>query len=237
MIAKLQGRAAIVSKASDGIGAAIAKALSAEGAAVVVAYDADKAAAESVVDVVCAAGGMAIAVHGDPSVEADAARLVSKALTSFGRLDIIVNPCGFVPSSSILDFAEGPFRSAIVSSALSLLHLTKAALPAFENGGTIINILPNAIQEGAASSATAAASLGAVQAITSVLARELKPRKVRVNAILTQSVEHSRSQGTAFTDLVASTSFNDAADLAVFLASPRARSITGETIHVGEMTQ
>ena len=236
MISKLQGKAAIVSRASDGTGAAVAKALAAEGAAVVVGYDGDEMGAKNVVDVICAAGGMATAISGNPAIDADAKRLVREAITAFGRLDILVNPCGSVPFSNIQDFTEERYRSALDANALSVLQMTKAALPSLGKGASIINILSNVVQEKTACSAIAAGSLGAVQAITKVLALELKARTIRMNAILIRESAPSTAQDSEAVVVPSPrTGSNEPANLAVFLASALAESITGELIHVGEM--
>ena len=93
-MSKLQGKVAVVTGASKGIGAGIAKALAAEGAAVVVNYASSKAGADSVVQAITAAGGRAVAVGGDVTQAAEAKAIVDRAVETFGRLDILVNNSG-----------------------------------------------------------------------------------------------------------------------------------------------
>ncbi|MEO8362561.1 MAG: SDR family NAD(P)-dependent oxidoreductase, partial [Vicinamibacteria bacterium] len=103
---KLNNKVAVVTGASKGIGAAIAKALAAEGASVVVNYASSKAGADTVVAAIKAGGGSAIAVAGDVSKAADAKGIVDAAITTYGRLDILVNNSGvyeFMPIESVTE--------------------------------------------------------------------------------------------------------------------------------------
>ena len=93
-MSKLTGKVAVVTGASKGIGAAIAKSLAAEGASVVVNYASSKAGADAVVAAITAAGGKAVAVHGDVSKAAEAQGIIEAAIKNFGRLDILVNNSG-----------------------------------------------------------------------------------------------------------------------------------------------
>src|ERR1700761_5400704 len=93
-MSKLEGKVAVVTGASKGIGAAVAKALAAEGAAVVVNYASSEAGARAVVGVIEQGGGKAIAVKGDVSKAADAGAIIDAAIAAFGRLDILVNNAG-----------------------------------------------------------------------------------------------------------------------------------------------
>jgi len=100
-MSRLTGKVAVVTGASKGIGAAIAKSLAAEGASVVVNYASSKAGADVVVSAITAAGGKAVAVHGDVSKAADAQGLIDAAIKNFGHLDILVNNSGVYEFSPI----------------------------------------------------------------------------------------------------------------------------------------
>ena len=138
---RLQGKVAVVTGASKGIGAGIAKALAAEGAAVVVNYASSRAGAESVVAEVKKGGGRAIAVQADVSVAADVTRLFAEAKKAFGRLDVLVNNAGMYSFAPIEQVTEEQFHEHFNLNVLGLLLACKEAVKAFgPEGGSIINI-------------------------------------------------------------------------------------------------
>jgi 3-oxoacyl-[acyl-carrier protein] reductase len=239
-VPKLAGKVAVVTGASKGIGAAIAKALAAEGAAVVVNYASSQTGADAVVNAITAAGGKAVAAHGDVSKAAEAQGIIDAALAAFGRLDILVNNSGVYEFSSIADITEEQFYRMFNINVLGLLLATQAAAKHFGEGASIINIGSTATSVLPPDSAVYTGTKGAVDAITGVLAAELGARKIRVNAINPGVVatEGSIAQGLIGSDfeaaLVASTPLgragqpDDIADIAVFLASDASRWLTGE---------
>lgn len=241
-MSKLTGKVAVVTGASKGIGAAIAKALAAQGASVVVNYASSKAGAEVVVDAITAAGGQAIAVRGDVSKAAEAQGLIDAAIKAYGRLDILVNNSGVYEFSAIGDITEDQFHKMFNINVLGLLLTTQAAAKHFGPGASVINISSNVTSVLPPDSAVYAGTKGAVDAITGVLAAELGPKKIRVNAINPGGVEtegvHAQGFiGSDFMDaLVAQTPLgrigqpDDIADVAVFLASDDARWVTGEKL-------
>ena len=109
-MSKLNGKVAVVTGASKGIGAAIAKALAAEGASVVVNYASSKAGAEAVVGAIKAAGGKAIAVGGDVATRAGAQGVIDAAVEHYGRLDVLVNNSGVYEFVPIEDISEDHFH-------------------------------------------------------------------------------------------------------------------------------
>jgi 3-oxoacyl-[acyl-carrier protein] reductase len=237
---KLAGKAAIVTGASKGIGAAIAKALAAEGAAVVVNYSSSKAGADAVVDTITAAGGKAVAVRGDVTQRADAQAIADAAIAHFGRLDIVVNNSGIYEFAAIEEVTEEHFHQHFNINVLGLLLVTQAAVKHLGEGGSIINMSSVVSRITPPASAVYSGTKGAVDAITGALARELGPRKIRVNAINPGVVETegTRSAGIIGSDFdaaaVSQTPLgrigqpNDIAAVAVFLASDDARWLTGE---------
>src|SRR5437660_11676197 len=187
---KLDGKVAIITGASKGIGTAIAKHLAAEGAAVVVNYSSSKAGADRVVNEITKQGGKAVAVRANMAKKAEVERLFSEAKKAFGRLDILVNNAGVYEFLPLEDVTEEHFHKHFDLNVLGLLLATKEAVKHFDAaGGSIINIGSGASTLTPANTSVYTATKAAVDAITRVLAKELGPRNIRVNAINPGMVE------------------------------------------------
>ncbi|MFQ6333892.1 glucose 1-dehydrogenase [Methylophilus sp. 3sh_L] len=245
MSKKLAGKVAVITGASKGIGAEIAKRFAREGAAVVVNYLSSKAGADKVVAEITQAGGKAVAVSGNVSEVADAQGLVDAAITHFGKLDILVNNSGVYEFGTIEEITPEHFHKQFNINVLGLLLTTQAAVKHLPEGGSIINIGSVVSRLTPPASAVYTGTKGAVDAITGVLAKELGPRKIRVNALNPGLVE---TEGThtagvigsemeaayvAQTPLGRSGQPNDIASVATFLASEDAYWLTGEQLLVG----
>ncbi|MGA9911492.1 glucose 1-dehydrogenase [Paraburkholderia sp.] len=241
-MSKLTGKVAVVTGASKGIGAAIAKALAAQGASVVVNYASSKAGADDVVAAITAAGGKAVAVAGDVSKAADATGIIDAAVETYGRLDILVNNSGVYEMAPIEAITEEHFHKQFNVNVLGLLLVTQAAAKHLGEGGSIVNVSSVVSRITPPGSAVYTATKGAVDAITGVLARELGPRKIRINSVNPGMVEtegtHSAGFiGSDFEQWAISTTPlgrigqpDDIADVAVFLASDDSRWMTGESL-------
>jgi 3-oxoacyl-[acyl-carrier protein] reductase len=239
---KLNGKVAIVTGASKGIGAAIAKSLAAEGASVVVNYASSKAGADAVVAAITKSGGKAVSVGGDVSKKADAQGIVSAAVKQFGRLDILVNNSGVYEFTPIAEVTEEQFHRMFNINVLGLLLVTQAALKHLGEGGSIINIGSGVTRLTPPTSAVYTATKGAVDAITGVLSKELGARKIRVNSINPGIVETEGTVTGGFigSDMekgfVAQTPLGrvgrpgDIASIATFLASEDSGWLTGEQL-------
>jgi 3-oxoacyl-[acyl-carrier protein] reductase len=239
---KLTGKVAVVTGASKGIGAAIAKSLAAAGAATVVNYASSKAGADAVVSAITAAGGKAVAVGGDVSKAADAQGIIEAAISNFGRLDILVNNSGVYEFTPLEAITEESFHRQFNINVLGLLLITQAAAKHLGEGASIINISSLVSRITPPNSAVYTGTKGAVDAITGVLARELGPRKIRVNSINPGIVETEGTVTAGFigSDMekgfVAQTPLGrvgqpaDIAGVAVFLASDDSGWLTGETL-------
>jgi 3-oxoacyl-[acyl-carrier protein] reductase len=244
-VTKLTGKVAVVTGASKGIGAAIAKALAAEGASVVVNYASSQAGADAVVAAITQAGGNAIAVRGDVSKAADAQGIIDSAIETYGRLDVLVNNSGVYEFSPLEEISEEHFHRHFNVNVLGLLLTTQAAAKHLGEGASIINIGSVVSRITPPGSAVYTGTKGAVDAITGVLARELGPRKIRVNTINPGMVETEGTKDAGFvgsdieTALVAQTPLGrigqpqDIARVAVFLASDDAGWLTGEQLLTG----
>ena len=241
-MSKLQGKVAVVTGASKGIGAGIAKALAAEGAAVVVNYASSRAGADEVVEAIVKAGGKAVAIHGDVSKAADAEGLIAAAVKAYGRLDVLVNNPGVYDMKPLEAIDEEHYRKQFDINVFGLLLATKAASPHLGEGSSVINISSVVSTLTPPNSAVYSATKGAVDSITGVLAKELGPRKIRVNAINPGVIETPGTHeagfiGTDFekyvvsqTPLGRSGQPDDIADIAVFLASDDSRWLTGDKL-------
>lgn len=240
---KLEGKVAIVTGASKGIGAGIALGFAAAGAAVVVNYASDRRGAEHVADRIIAEGGRAVCCCADVTDAAGRAALIACALDGFGRLDVLVNNAGVFRYFPLAEADDDVLAWMFGTNVFGLLLMTRDAVPHMpEAGGCVINIGSLASTLAPANGVVYSATKAAVDAITKSLAKELGPRRIRVNAIRPGAVE---TEGTVSGDLISGDRLQmfiagtplgrigqptDIAPVAVFLASEDAGWITGETL-------
>jgi 3-oxoacyl-[acyl-carrier protein] reductase len=240
---RLNGKVAVVTGASKGIGAGIAKELAAEGAAVVVNYASSKSDADKVVDEIAKAGGKAVAVQGSVAKKADVEKLFAAVEKAFGKIDILVNNAGVYEFAPLEDFTEQQFHRMFDTNVLGILLATQTALKHFNsNGGSVINISSLASSLTPPTAVVYNATKGAVDAITRTLAKELGARKIRVNSInpgmvITEGVVtggfHESEFRTALesqTPLGRIGQTDDIAPAALFFASDDSKWVTGETL-------
>jgi 3-oxoacyl-[acyl-carrier protein] reductase len=243
MSKRLAGKVALVTGASKGIGASIAKHMAAEGAAVVVNYSSSKEGADRVVAEITANGGKAVAVQANVTKAAETERLFADAKKAFGRLDILVNNAGVYEFLPIEGITEEHFHRLFDLNVLALILASREAAKYFgPEGGSIVNISSLASYYAPANGSVYSATKAAVDAVTKSLAKELGPRKIRVNAInpglvITEGVQTAgfeqsdiRKQMEAQTPLGRIGQVEDVAPAAVFFASSDAAWITGETL-------
>ena len=239
----LAGRVAVVTGASKGIGAGIARALGAAGASVVVNYASNKENADRVVAEITSNGGRAIAVQGNVSSAADVKRLFEETMKAFGSLDVLVNNAGVYDFAALEEVTETEFHREFNTNVLGLILATQEAVKHFgADGGSIINIGSGVTDLTPPRTVLYTATKGAVDAITHVLAKELGPKKIRVNSINPGEVETEGTRaigiiGSDFekqllsqTPLGRSGTPADIAPIAVFLASEDSEWLTGDIL-------
>jgi 3-oxoacyl-[acyl-carrier protein] reductase len=242
-MSKLKNKVAVVTGASKGIGAGIAKSLAAEGASVVVNYASSKEGADHVVAEIKSKGGKAVAIQGDVAKASDVKRVFAETRKAFGKVDVLVNNAGVYEFGALGDITEEQFHRMFNTNVLGLLLATQEAVKSFgPEGGSIINIGSTASRLTSPTTAVYTATKGAVDAVTHVLAKELGPKKIRVNSINpgmveTEGVHTAGFIGSDFQkQLEAQTPLGrigqptDIAPIAVFLASQDSGWLTGETL-------
>lgn len=243
MSKKLNGKVAIVTGASKGIGANIAEHLAEEGAAVVVNYSSSKEGADKVVSEIEKKGGKAIAVKANLANQNDIKRLFSETIKAFGRLDILINNAGIYETAPLEKITQEHFHKLFDLNVLGVLLASREAVNYFSpEGGSIVNVSSVASTAAIPHFAVYNATKAAVDAITKTLSKELGPRNIRVNCINPGMVE---TEGThtaglhngAFEDqFVKETPLGrigqpqDVAPAVVFLVSEDASWITGDSI-------
>lgn len=242
---KLKGKVAVVTGASKGIGASIAEHLADAGASVVVNYATSKEGADKVVDTITKKGGKAVAVQGDMSKEADTKRLFKETKKKFGRVDILVNNAGVYEFKPLEEITTEHFRKLFDLNVLGLLFASREAAKHFgKDGGSILNISSVAATGSLPNSSVYSATKASVNAITKILAHELGPKKIRVNAVnpgmvITEGVKSSGIEGSELQKNAEHTSPlgrvgipKDVSPAVVFLSSDDASWISGETLYI-----
>lgn len=242
---KLTNQVAVVTGASKGIGAAISIALAVEGASVVVNYASSKEGADRVVKEIAAKGGKAIAVQADVSKPADVARLFAETKKAYAKLNILVNNAGIYQLAPLAGVTEKQFHDHFNLNVLGLLLATQEAVKLIgPDGGSIINVGSGVSSMKPPNGSVYTATKAAVDSITGVLAKELGPRKIRVNSINPGMIE---TEGVHAAGLIESDfrkwvetqsplgrigQSDDIAPTAVYLASSDSKYLTGEVLRV-----
>jgi 3-oxoacyl-[acyl-carrier protein] reductase len=245
MSKKLEGKVAVVTGASKGIGAEIARELAAAGASVVVNYASSKAGADKVVAEIMGKGGKAVAVQADVAKEADVRRLFAESKKAFGKLDILVNNAGIYEFAPLEAITVEHFHKQFNLNVLGLILATQEAVKHFgAGGGNIVNISSIVAEIAPAGTTVYSATKGAVDTVTKALAKELGPKKIRVNSVNPGLVETEgthgigaavgdfRKQYETESPLGRIGQPHDIAPAVVFLASDDAGWINGETLFI-----
>jgi 3-oxoacyl-[acyl-carrier protein] reductase len=244
MAKRLEGKVAVVTGASKGIGAEIAQHLASEGASVVVNYASSKAGADKVVAEIGGKGGRAVAVQADVSRPDDIRRLFAETKKSFGKLDVLVNNAGIYEFAPLEAITAENFHKQFDLNVLGLILTTQEAVKHMVEGGSVVNISSVVGKLSLPNSTVYAATKAAVDSITRTLSAELGPKKIRVNAVnpgmvLTEgnasvgnAEDEFRRQVEARTPLGRIGQVADIAPAVVYFASDDSRWVTGETLYI-----
>lgn len=239
----LDGKVAVVTGASKGIGAAIARHLARAGAKVVVNFASDEAGARRTAETILQDGGNAVTVKAHIGIRADVERLFQETLRAFGHIDILVNNAGVYSFGPLESVTEEEFQRQFQTNVLGALLTSQEGVKHFPStGASIINIGTAGTQAIVSGTVLYTSTKGALDAITHVLAKELGPRGIRVNSINPGGTETEGAHaigvmGTDFQkNLVQQTPLgrfgrtDDIGPIAVFLASDAAAWLTGEIL-------
>ena len=239
----LEGKVAIVTGASRGIGKAIARHFIAQGATVAFTYRSSAEAAKTLEQELSADGGVVKGFQSDAASMTDAERLVEEVVGAFGTVDIVVNNAGITDDTLLMRMSEDQWDRVIGINLKSCFNLTKAVLRTMlkAKSGSIINVSSVVGVQGNAGQANYAASKAGILGFTKSVALELGSRNIRCNAIapgfieteMTAKLDEATVQGWRDAiPLKRGGSPDDVANLCVFLASDMSGYITGQTLNV-----
>lgn len=230
----------LVTGSSRGIGAAIAQRAARAGARVIVNYAGKQAEAQAVVAAIEHAGGEALAVQADVSRPADVKRLFAESLARFGRLDVLVNNAGIMDLAPVKDTTDEMFQRTFDINVKGVFNTLREAATQLSDGGSIINFSSSTTRLMLPTYAAYCASKGAVEQLTRVFAKEMGPRRIRVNTLSPGPVNtelFTKGKSPELIDRLAGlAAFNrigepeDIADVVLFLASDDAHWISGQNL-------
>lgn len=235
-----EAKVAIVTGGSGGIGRAVAQRLGADGMHVVVHYSANRSNAEEVVELITSAGGSAIALGGDVADESDMSRLFDDTEEHFGGIDVVAHAAGILILSTVAELNLDDLDRVLRTNVRGTFVVDQQAARRVRAGGAIINFSTSVIKRAVPTYAAYAASKGAVDVITMVLAKELRDRDITVNTVAPGATATSMFLDGKSEDTLAAASKapalgrmgvpDDIASVVSFLAGP-ARWINGQVIY------
>jgi 3-oxoacyl-[acyl-carrier protein] reductase len=241
MAQNLQGKVALVTGASRGIGRATALALASEGAAIVVNYASSSSAATEVVEQIEANGGRAIAFKANVANSDEVDQLIAATMEKFGRIDVLVNNAGITRDTLLLRLKLEDWQAVIDLNLTGVFLCTRAVSKIMlkQKSGRIINITSVAGQMGNAGQSNYSASKAGVIGFTKTVARELAPRAITVNAVAPGFITTDMTEGLKSDPILQMIPLarygqpEEVAGMIQFLASSSAAAyITGQVFNV-----
>ena len=239
-MASVNGKVAIVTGASNGIGRAIAERLAQDGTLIIVNYGKSADKAKAVVAGIESAGGNAVAIQADMGQVAEVRHLVKEAVRRFGRLDILVNNAGVHMFKSLVDTTEEEYDRLFAVNAKGPYFAMQEAAKVIASGGRIVNISTDGTHMGFSNSTIYLGSKGALEQFTRGLAHELAAKEVTVNTVSPGFTEtdmlaraNIREIGAELSPFKRVGTAQEIANVVAFVVSDEARWLTGQNIHAG----
>lgn len=239
---QLDGKTAIVTGSSRGIGRAIAEQLADLGARVVINYASSPDKAQEVVDSIIQKGGKAIALHADLGKISDIEALFTNTLAAFGRLDILVNNAGLMITKPLADVTEADFDKQFALNVKGTFFACQQAMKHMEDYGRIVNLSTSVIGQMFPAYSVYAGTKGAVEQFTRQLAKEFGNKQITINAVAPGPVNTELFQaGKTEQQIEGMKKMNafgrlgepgDIANVIEFLVSAKSQWVTGQTIRV-----
>ena len=231
----LEGKVAMITGASQGLGRALALAFAREGARVVINSRSEETISP-VAEEAESLGAEVLALAADVSRSADGERLVSAAAERYGRIDVLVNNAGVLgPRVPIEEYPEGEWRRVIDANLTGPFLVTKAAIPHMPEGGSIINVVSGVSVEGRAGWGAYSVSKFGVEGLTQILAAELEERGIRSNAVDPGGMRTGmRAAAYPEEDPLTRITPEDNTDIFLYLASDESRGVTGQRFKAQE---
>ena len=178
-----EGRVAIITGSSQGIGAAVAERLAADGLAVVINYSSQAAPAEELVKKIEGAGGRAIAIGGDVSDPAAVAQLFTQAEAAFGGVDVLINNAGIMKLAPVAETTDQLFDQTVAINLKGVFNGMREAAKRLRDGGRIVSFSSSVVGLYQPTYAAYAATKAGIEAMSHILSKELGPKRITVNVI------------------------------------------------------
>jgi NAD(P)-dependent dehydrogenase (short-subunit alcohol dehydrogenase family) len=231
----LEGKVAMITGASQGLGRALALAFAREGARVVINSRSEETI-RPVAEEAESLGAEVLALAADVSRSADGERLVSAAAERYGRIDVLVNNAGVLgPRVPIEEYPEGEWRQVIDANLTGPFLVTKAAIPHMPEGASIINVVSGVSVEGRAGWGAYSVSKFGVEGLTQILAAELEERGIRANAVDPGGMRTGmRAAAYPEEDPLTRITPEENTDIFLYLASDESRGVTGQRFKAQE---
>lgn len=239
MSVSLEGKTALVTGSSRGIGRAIAERLAADGAAVAINYARNRQLAQEVVDGILARSGKAFAIQADVSKPAEVRRLFDEAGKTVGPLDIVVANAGVVLEKPLVESTEQDYDSVFNINTKGVFFTLQEAARGTRDGGRIVAVSTGGTKMPFANLSLYLGSKGAIEQFVRSLSRELGPRNITVNVLspgftdTDMLLEQYRAYGASLSPFNRIGMASEVADVAAFLASDAARWVTGQNLQAG----